>query len=113
MFLGGKFREFVDARICNRADFYFSGHDHNRQWMRRVPDIPTWPLFPRPTTRACATHFAVSGAGAKTTDLEDRGNELAFGAETEGFLYVEFGPDEAIAEFADAEGTVEWTGTFR
>lgn len=114
VFLGGAFRRFVDEHICNDVDFYISGHDHNRQWMRSVPRIPTWPVFPPPrTTYACATRFAISGAGAKDDDLVDRGNDLAFGSPSEGFLYMEFRSDSVLAEFADIDGNVEWSETFR
>ena len=34
---GDKFRQWVDDYICNRVDFYLSGHDHNRQWLNSVP----------------------------------------------------------------------------
>ena len=108
-FLGGRFREWVDDTICNRVDFYLSGHDHNRQWIEDVPLIPTWPLgLPESDRRPCRTEFAVSGAGAKTTDFEDRGNTLAFGSEELGFMLMEFEQDHARVEFCDADGNPEW-----
>ena len=48
----------MDDYVCGDIDVYFSGHDHNRQWLE-----PT-----------CGTDFIVSGAGAKTTDLENARN---------------------------------------
>lgn len=105
--LGEGFREFVDDYICNKVDFYISGHDHNRQWLESVPDIPSWPPFQ--ATVPCKTHFAVSGAGAKLHDLMDRNNSLAFGEGTLGFLLITFTPEEAVAEFCDENGNIEWT----
>lgn len=114
VFLGGAFRRFVDEYICNRADFYICGHEHNRQWMESVPRIPSWPIFPPPDpTFACATEFGVSGAGAKDDELVDRDNDLAFGSQWEGYLYMEFTADGATAEFGDIDGNVEWTREFR
>ena len=109
-FLGGQFRQWVDDYICNRVDFYLSGHDHSRQWLASVPDIPTWPLFADGRV-PCATHFAVSGAGAKTDELVGRDNDLDFGAETPGFALLEFHADHAVVEFCDADGETEWTKT--
>lgn len=114
VFLGGRFREFVDDEICNKVDFYMCGHDHNRQWMARVPPIPSWwGLGPEPLRVECRTRFAVSGAGAKDDDIEDRNNNLAYGAPDEGFLVMTFSEDEVVAEFANAAGVVQWTETFR
>ena len=110
LFLGGMFRVWVEEYVCNQVDFYLAGHDHNRQWMEEVPDIPSWPPWAENRV-PCRTHFAVSGAGAKTTDLEGRGNALAFGAETLGFLWMEFHRDYAVVEFCGADGDTEWTRT--
>jgi hypothetical protein len=108
LFLGGKFREFVDDHICNDVDFYFSGHDHSRQWVRSVPDIPTWPVFPPPTTTPCNTRFAVSGAGAKSSEIKDRDNDMAFTSLVEGYLFMEFTETDAYAQFCDMAGTCDW-----
>ena len=109
-YLGGEFRKWIDEFVCNRADFYLSGHDHNRQWFNSVPDIPTWPVW-ESDTRPCNSWFAVSGAGAKLRDMKDRNNDLAFGEPTLGFLLVEFHEDKVVAEYCDADGNTEWTRT--
>ncbi len=109
---GGRFREWIDEYVCNRVDFYLSGHDHNRQWFAEVPDIPSYPPD-APNRRACNTHFAVSGAGAKTTEFQHESNTLDFGSEEPGFLFMELHPDRAIVEFCDADGNVEWTKTIQ
>lgn len=113
VFLGGRFREFVDDHMCDDVDFYISGHDHSRQWLRSVPDIPTWPLFPPPTTRPCFTRFGISGAGAKTSDLDDRDNDMAFETLVPGFLYMEFGEHEVLIEMCSQDGVCEHTETWR
>lgn len=109
-YLGGEFRKWVDEFVCNRADFYLSGHDHNRQWFNSVPDFPTWPLW-ESDTRPCNSWFAVSGAGAKTREMKDRDNDLAFGEPTLGFLYMEFHANKVVVEYCDADGNTEWTRT--
>ncbi|MEE2644388.1 MAG: metallophosphoesterase [Myxococcota bacterium] len=105
---GGGFRRWIDSEICNRVDFYLSGHDHNRQWLNSVPLIPNIPEGGGNTP--CETHFAVSGAGAKTTDLEGRGNDTAFEDDSkEGFLFMEFHHDFVNVEFCDYDGVVDWS----
>ena len=107
---GGDFRRWVDAELCNRVDFYLSGHDHNRQWLNSVPNTPNLPEGQG--TTPCNTHFAVSGAGAKVTDLEGRGNDTAFEDDSEtGFLFMEFYRDRVEVEFCDADGNTDWSRT--
>lgn len=109
---GGEFRQWVDEFVCNRVDFYLSGHDHNRQWFNSVPDIPSWqPFWDETDQRPCNSWFAVSGAGAKLRDMEDRDNDLAFGEATLGFLFMEFHENKVVAEYCDADGNTEWTRT--
>ncbi len=112
--LGGRFREWVETHLCNQVDFYLSGHDQNRQWLRSTPMIPSWPPnLPDADQQPCQTQFAVSGAGARSQDMIDRGNDLAFASDQLGFLFMEFYPDRAHVEFCNAEGTPEWSQDFR
>lgn len=105
---GHGLRRWVDEFVCNRVDFFISGHDHNRQWLRSVPFIPNSPEGAG--TTPCNTYFAVSGAGAKTTDFQPRGNDLEFGDDlAEGFLYMAFHRDRVEVEFCDADGRTEWS----
>lgn len=82
-------KEFVEDTVCGRADLYLAGHDHTLQWLE-----PT-----------CGTEFIVSGAGAKTTGLEDRGTPTFFEDDaTEGFLWAEFDGDRFSGTFYDRDG---------
>ena len=77
-----------------KSMFIFSGHDHNRQWFE-----PT-----------CGTDFIVSGVGAKTTDLENRGNATFFeDDQKEGFMWIEIQNNCFYGEFYDFEGNLDFS----
>ena len=84
-------KRFIDDHVCGNFDIYLSGHDHNRQDLGET----------------CGTTFIVSGAGAKTTDIEDRGNTTFFEEDTEGFAILEITPSVAKIQFYDANGVLE------
>lgn len=95
--LGTAVKDFMDARVCGQVDVYFSGHDHNRQWLE-----PT-----------CGTEFIVSGAAAKTTDLQGRGNPTKFEDDrTAGFMWVEIRDNCFTGEFYDEDGYREFSHEF-
>lgn len=92
---GAAVEEFVDNAVCSRADVYFSGHDHLREWMGET----------------CGTEFIVSGAGAKTSDLVGRGNTTKFESDIEGFVWVELRGDTMSVEFWNKDGTMDHAGS--
>ena len=97
---GTSVKSFFDANVCGTADLYFSGHDHSRQWI----DEPT---------KCGGTELIVSGAGATTTDIIDRGNAAFYEDATEpGFLYVDIDGNTFTGTFYDASGNVDYTRTF-
>ncbi len=83
---------FFADRVCGNVDLYFSGHDHNLQWLE-----PT-----------CGTHFIVSGAAARTTPLERRDhNPVLFEDDQHpGFVWVELRGDSMTGVFYDQEAQV-------
>jgi tartrate-resistant acid phosphatase type 5 len=86
--------EFFDAAVCGQVDLYLSGHDHNRQWLGEH----------------CGTTFAVSGAGAKNTDLEGRGTTTMFEDDSlEGFLWIEIDGPRLEAKFFDRYGVEDYS----
>lgn len=94
---GATIENFMESSLCGAMDVYFCGHDHNRQWLE-----PT-----------CGMELLVSGAAAKTTDLEDRGNATAFEDDTvEGFLWVEIEGDRFHGEFWNKDGTMDYVQEF-
>ncbi|MCB9746520.1 MAG: metallophosphoesterase [Alphaproteobacteria bacterium] len=94
---GAAVKEFMDESLCGQVDLYLSGHDHTRQWLE-----PT-----------CGTEFIVSGAAAKTTDLQDRGNAVFFeDDEREGFFWIEIIGDELNGVVYDLNGAEEYSRSF-
>ncbi len=89
-------KEFMEEVICGKADVYFAGHDHSRQWLQ-------------PTCQG--TELAVSGAGAKATELPGK-NPYHFQTLTLGFIWVKIDGKTLTAEFVDETGKVEYTRTF-
>ncbi|MBO84977.1 MAG: hypothetical protein CL927_06435 [Deltaproteobacteria bacterium] len=88
---------FFERHICGQADVYFSGHDHNLQWLE-----PT-----------CGTHFLVSGAAAHTTPLRFRdGNPTWFADDsTAGFVWVELLGRDMTAVFYHQDGSEQFGKT--
>jgi len=90
---GKSVKSFMDDVVCGKADVYFSGHDHSQQWLNE----------------SCkGTELAVSGAGAKTTELKGNNPSLFQSLEL-GFLYVVIDGKKLTAEFIDENGVVEFT----
>lgn len=97
---GATVKTFFDTHVCGNADVYFAGHDHSRQWL----DEPT---------KCGGTEMIVSGAGASSTEIRDRGNNMFYEDATKpGFLYVDIDGNTFTGTFYDAQGTVDYTRTF-
>lgn len=79
---GADYKAFVEATVCNRADVYFNGHDHNLYWLE-------------PTAACGKTEFMTSGAGAKTriNDAPDRNPAFFQVGDVPGFFWVELRGD--------------------
>lgn len=92
-FNGANVKSFMDDVICGKVDLYFCGHDHSRQWLN---------------VSCGGTELAVSGAGAKATELKGD-NPALFQSIELGFLYVVIDGKKLTAEFIDEEGQVEFT----
>ncbi len=84
---GESIKDFVDDHICGQVDLYIAGHDHSLQWPEDV----------------CGTEMIVSGAGAKTTDLEGS-NPTWFEYDQEGFVWIELNDRTMTAVFYDSSG---------
>ena len=74
------------------------------------PLIPNLPLGAG--TEPCNTHFAVSGAGAKLTPLEGRGNDTAFEDDEEVASSIwSFFATELMWSSATGMGETQWSRT--
>ncbi len=92
---GRAIKEFVESQLCGKVDVYLCGHDHSLQDLGRV----------------CGTEFIVSGAGAKTTELENRNAVPWMGAGPDGkgvpgFVLVEASPQSLTFGFYDQNGSL-------
>ncbi len=95
--LGAGVKDFMDQHICGQVDLYLAGHDHNRQWLE-----PT-----------CGTEFIVSGAAAKLTPLENRGNPTFFeDDQLEGFVWIEIRDECLTGAFYNYMGILEFEQTY-
>ncbi len=94
---GETIKDFMDDYLCGQVDLYLCGHDHSRQWLE-----PT-----------CGTEFIVSGAGAKTSDFEDRGNAVRFeDYDDEGFMWIELNGNTLTGEFWNKNGTLDYSHSY-
>lgn len=92
---GKAVKTFLEETVCGKVDLYLSGHDHSQQWLNESCN---------------GTELAVSGAGAKTTELGGK-NPSLFETIELGFLYIVIDGKKLTAEFVDENGTIEFTHT--
>ena len=92
---GARLQRFFEDELCDRIDVYLAGHDHTRQWLER----------------SCNVELIVSGAGAKTTDLERRDNNPTKFEDdtTEGFFWIEIADDTMTVEIWNRDGNLDFT----
>ena len=97
---GEAVKGFFDDHVCGISQVYFAGHDHSRQWLDESASL-------------CGTQMIVSGAGASTTEIQNRGNKMFYeDASKVGFMYIVVDGDKFTGEFIDASGGVDYTRTF-
>lgn len=85
-------RDFLMRGVCGKVDVYFSGHDHDLQWLKAKKECGR-------------TEFIVSGAGANTRPLRDDHNAAWFAkGDTLGFFWIEIQEDEMRATVYDGDG---------
>lgn len=89
---GEHVKSFMDDHICGKVDLYLSGHDHN------IQDLHA----------SCGTEFIVSGAGAKTTDLEGV-NPVYYESDEPGFFILEATSSTITVRGYDQDGVLMHT----
>ena len=91
-------KRLVDEEICGKVDVYFSGHDHDLQW-----------LEPQ-----CGTEFIVSGAGSKNRNLENSGVPTFFETDAQpGFVWIEIIDNLMRVEFYGMDESLLYEGTLQ
>lgn len=87
---GASFAALIEHSVCGKAQLYFAGHNHAREWLE-----PT-----------CGTTFIVSGAAAKLSGLWYRDSQpTRFEDDTKhGFLWAEIDREHFLGVFYDADG---------
>lgn len=75
---GDRWRAFMEEAVCDKADFFFAGHDHDLQVIDAVPECGR-------------TEFVVSGAASKMRSLDDpERNQAPFQmGDVYGFFWME------------------------
>jgi hypothetical protein len=97
---GDDLKDWFDSYACGIGQVYFAGHDHSRQWLNEPNAL-------------CNTQLIVSGAGASTTEIRDRGNVALYEDATKaGFMYVDIDGDTFTGSFYDSTGAMDFTHTF-
>jgi predicted phosphodiesterase len=93
---GDEMKAFYEEVVCGHVDMLLVGHDHSRQWLDEPEAL-------------CGAELIVSGAGAKVTEIMDRGNTAFFeDASVEGFLYVEIIGNTLRGQFYDSAGNLDF-----
>lgn len=93
---GADMKRFFDEVVCGTVDLVVSGHDHNRQWLNEPEAL-------------CGAELIVSGAGAKLTDFQDRGNDAHWqDDQEEGFLFVEVVGKRLTGRFYGKDGGLDF-----
>lgn len=84
---GSRYKTFLEETMCDKADFFFAGHDHDLQWLMPVPSCGK-------------TSFIVAGAASKTRSLENRDDNAVYyeKGNSYGFVWVEIKGDKMVAE---------------
>lgn len=91
---GEHVQSFMEDIVCAQFDIYLCGHDHNVQDLKKI----------------CGTEFIVSGAGAKTTDLEGT-NPVHYESDEPGFVILEATERKMILRFYDQDAVLKHTRT--
>jgi hypothetical protein len=87
---------FIEESVCGRAQVYFAGHDHDREWLEP----------------SCGTTFIVSGAAAQVRRVRKRGVPTRFKDGSKlGFLWVEIVGNVMHAVFYDVNGKIDYEDT--
>jgi hypothetical protein len=91
---GAGVKDFLEDRVCNKADLYLSGHDHIRNWL---------------SVKCGTTELIVSGGGASVTEIDDANRNLShFQEATLGFFYGAISGNRFYGEMVAPDGGTDF-----
>ncbi len=93
---GNEIKDFLEGQVCGNVDLYLCGHDHSRQWM---------------VDTCSGTNLMISGAGAKTSDLEGSNPTYFEDVDNEGFIWFEALGNTLTVQFWNRTGVMDYEGT--
>jgi hypothetical protein len=93
----GNFGPFVESNLCGNVDVYFSGHDHDLEWVQ---------------SDCNGTQFIVSGGGGAGLYGIQGSNPDLYANSTHGFLWVELDGDTFTGVFYDDQGNELYRHSF-
>lgn len=96
---GQRYKDFLEEAMCDRADYFFNGHDHDLQWLKPQPSCGR-------------TGFITSGAGSKVRSLVNRNsNPVHYQAgDVYGFFWMEVDGDSLRGEVYEVDPASETLG---
>jgi tartrate-resistant acid phosphatase type 5 len=95
---GADIKTLFDEEVCGKFSVYFSGHDHNREWLE-----PT-----------CGMQFILSGAGSKLRPFVRRDDNPSYWGDDQktGFAWVEIDDRTMTVAFYDRDGALDYENHF-
>jgi hypothetical protein len=96
---GQRYKDFLEEAMCDRADYFLNGHDHDLQWLKPQPSCGR-------------TGFITSGAGSKVRSLVNRNSNPAHyqAGDVYGFFWLEIDGDSLRGEVYEVDPALQSLG---
>ncbi|MFN8670500.1 MAG: metallophosphoesterase [Candidatus Sericytochromatia bacterium] len=88
----GSLRKLIDNTTCDKVDFYLSGHEHNKQFLK-----PT-----------CGVKYLILGTGSEVRGKPKVKNNTLFSSLTLGFAWFKITNSNLYFEILDEKGKIEY-----
>lgn len=87
----------LDKTICNKADMYLSGHDHNKEYLKKV----------------CNVEYLVVGSGGANPRGITAGQNTIFAKSSLGFAWFKVSKENMEFQLIDEKGNLEYKTTIK